>query len=121
MLHQQRNVCGALSQRRNIDRENVNTVVEVAAKLILADHFFQVAVSSGHNPDVDFPFRGTAQPLDFPLLQTAKEFRLPLPRDVADLVKKQRALIGQLDPAYLLACRAGIGAALMTKELTFEK
>src|SRR5271154_5808298 len=44
-----------------------------------------------------------AEPLEFLLLQDAQQFRLKFQRYVADLVKKQSAFVGELEPSCFLA------------------
>ena len=101
--------------------KNIQPVVEVAAKLFFPDHLFQIAMSRGHNPNVNFLRSRTAQPLEFSLLQDAKKFRLQLQRDIANFIQKQRTLVCQLKPANLLSDRTGEGAALVAKQFAFEQ
>ena len=42
-----------------------------------------------------------ADPLELPFLQESQKLRLDLRRDLADLVEKQRAPLGQFDFAFL--------------------
>ena len=75
----------------------------------------------GHHSNVNFLRPRAAQPLEFPLLQNAQEFRLQLQRDIADFIQKQRTLVCQLEPANLLSDRTGEGAALVAKKFAFEQ
>src|SRR5262249_46625043 len=50
-----------------------------------------------------------------------QEFRLQLERNLANLVEKQRAAVGDLEPPDLLGDGAGKGAFLVAEELTFEE
>ena len=59
------------------------------------------------SPHVYFLGAGAAQALEFALLQSTQELRLNLQRHVADLVEKQRALVGEFQPSDLLADGAG--------------
>jgi hypothetical protein len=43
MLHQRRYVLTALSQRRQLDRDALESVVKVLAELTLADSLFEIA------------------------------------------------------------------------------
>ena len=97
MMHEQRNILGSFPQGRNGNGEDIQAVIEVAAKLLLQDHFFQVAMRRGDNANVHFLRPRAAQPLEFPLLQNAQQFRLQLERDIADFVQKQRTLVCQLE------------------------
>ena len=63
----------------------------------------------------------TAQPLEFPLLQDAQQLGLQLQRDLADLIQKHRAAIGQLESPDALRDRAGEGALLMPEQFAFEQ
>ena len=76
MQYEQRNVFRAFAQRRNDNWKNIQAVVEVAAKLLLLDHLFQVAMGRGHDSNVNSLRPGTAQSLEFPFLQDTKELRL---------------------------------------------
>src|SRR5580704_6774525 len=89
MLHEQRNVIRALAQGRNRDWENIQAVIKIAAKLLLQNHLFQIAMGRGHNPNVNFFRPRTAQPLELALLQDAKELGLQLQWDITDLIQKQ--------------------------------
>src|SRR5260370_33640673 len=91
MPNQRWNVFRALSQGRNVKWENVQPVVEVAAKLLLPDHLFQGAVSGGHNPNVNFPRYRTAQTPELPLLQNTQKFRLEATRDTPNFIHNHRA------------------------------
>jgi hypothetical protein len=75
----------------------------------------------GHNPNVNFPRGRTAQPLEFSLLEYAKEFRLQFEWHIANFIQEKRASVCQLKPANLLSDRAGEGAALVAKQLAFEQ
>ena len=89
VAHQQRHVFRALAQCRNVNRKNIQAVVEVAAKVALGDQLWQIAIGRGHHADVDALRAIAAQAFEFLLLQHAQQFRLQLQRDVADFVQKQ--------------------------------
>src|SRR5580700_7768613 len=102
MLDQKWNVFGPLAEWRNGNGEDVQAVVEIAAKLSLEDHSLQVAMGRGDDTNVYFLCSRTSQPLELALLQHAKEFRLQLQRDITYFVQEQRALVGYFDPANFL-------------------
>jgi hypothetical protein len=64
---------------------------------------------------------GTANPLEFPLLQNAEKLCLQAGRDVADLIQKYRSMVGCLEAAQALRNGTGEGALLMAKEFTLEQ
>src|ERR1700745_3958638 len=76
---------------------------------------------SGDPADVDLRRSRASQSLKFPLLQNAQQFWLQVERDISDFIEKQRASIGQLEPAALLRDRASERASLVTKKLALEQ
>src|SRR5262249_13595351 len=94
---------------------------KVASKLFVADHAVQVAVGRSDQTHIHFFRLRTSEPLEFAFLQSAQKFWLELERDIAYFVHKQCALIGQFKPAGCGHDRAGKGAALVSKQLAFQK
>jgi len=62
-----------------------------------------------------------ADPLELTFLQHAQQLALQRQRNFADLVKEQRAAVGQLKPADAVAQRAGEGAFGVTEEFALEQ
>src|SRR6267154_4947399 len=52
VLDQQGNVFSSFSQRRNLNRKNVETIKQIAAKCTLDDGSLQVAIGSGDHPRI---------------------------------------------------------------------
>src|SRR6267378_5216140 len=120
VAHQGGNVLGPLAERRGLDREHVQPVVEIVPEPLLFHHPKEVAVRRGDEADVDLDRLRTADPLELLLLQDAQQLRLELERDLADLVEEQRAAVGHLEAADLLGDGAGEGAPLVPEELALE-
>src|SRR5580700_7290152 len=118
---QQWNILRALTQRWDADRKDIQTIVQIAAELAILHHFFQVAIGGCYQSNVDFLGSVAAQPFKLTLLQSAQQFGLDLERNVPDLIKEQRALVGQFEAANLLCNRAGEGASFMSKKFTLEQ
>ena len=118
---EQRNVLAALPQRRDRDGENSQAVVEVAAKLAVGNHLFQVAIRGRDEAHVDRNRARAAQPFEFFFLQSAQELGLKFGRKVAHFVEKQSALMSQFQPSDFLGDRTGKGASFMAKQLAFEQ
>ena len=53
MLGQWDDIIFPLPQRRNMDRYDIQTIIQVLPKAFLLDHLFQVAVGSGNYSDVN--------------------------------------------------------------------
>src|SRR3546814_5421369 len=90
------NVVGALAQRRQPDRHDVEAIEQILAEGALTDELAQVAVRRGDDPHVRLDRRAAADGGVLALLQHTQQPRLGLERHVADLVEKQRAALGLL-------------------------
>ena len=62
-----------------------------------------------------------AESLEFLLLQDAEQFRLQFQRYVADLVKKERALVCEFEASCFLRDRSGECSFFMTEQFTLQK
>ena len=96
---EQRDVGRALAQRRHLEGDDVEPVVEVLAELPLRDHLLEVAVGRRDDADVDVDRLVAADALELALLQEAQQLHLDGRRDLADLVEEQRAAVGLLEAA----------------------
>src|SRR6202007_936476 len=108
-------------QGRNSDGKNIQSIVEIAAKLLLQNHSFQVTMGRSHNAHIYFLRPTASQAFEFTLLQGAKQLWLQLERDIADFIQEQRSLMCYLKPANLLRDRAGERSPFMAKQFTFEQ
>ena len=86
-------------KRRQIDPHDVDAIVQVLAKLLLADHLVQVAGRGGHDPHVDVDLLAAADAANLALLQRAQQLGLQQQRQLAQLVEKERALDRQIPAA----------------------
>jgi hypothetical protein len=66
---QRADLAGALAQRRQLDGQDRQPVVEVAPERALGRHGLQIPVGRGHHPDVHLHRLGPAHALDHPLLE----------------------------------------------------
>src|SRR5260370_277702 len=121
MTHQRLDVLGSLPQRRDLDREDVQAVVEVVAEPLLLDHLDEVAVRRGDQADVDLDRPGAAEALERLLLEDLEELRLELERDLAYLVEEERAAVRHLEAPELLRDGAGERAAFVAEELALDE
>src|SRR5580765_1805392 len=87
MLGEQQDVGFSLPKRRQKDRENIEPIKQVLAKSAFGDLFLEIFVGSGDKSNVDLNGLGTAEPLEFALLDDAEQLDLGLRRQIADLVE----------------------------------
>src|SRR2546423_11874053 len=96
MLRQNRYVFLSLAQRRQVDVDDVQAVVEVLAETSLLHHLLQIAVGRGDDADVDLDRLHAAEAHELALLDDTQQLRLRLERNVADLVEENGPLVRQV-------------------------
>ena len=67
-MHQQRNVVQPLPERRSLQRNNIEAVVEVAAEPPGRYFGLQILIGRGNDPHINLNDVLTANPLEFLLL-----------------------------------------------------
>ena len=118
---EERDVLAALAQRRDLDREHLEAVVEVGAQAPLGDGGLEVAVGGGDDAHVRLDRVRRAEALERPFLEDAQEPPLDVAREVADLVEEDRAAARDLEAPEPPLERAGEGAALVAEELALDE
>ena len=101
--------------------KDVEAIEQVLAERPVADRLLEVAVGGGDDADVDLDRLRAAEALDDAFLEDAQQLDLHLARQVADLVEKERRLVGGFEAADLARQRAGVGAALAAEQLAFDE
>jgi len=107
IAREQRYVFTALPQWWNVQRKNMQPVVEVSSKTVARHHRLQVAVGGGHEPGDGTDRAITADALEFLVLNGAEQLRLEFQRHFADLVEKQSSMMRQFEASDLLRHRSG--------------
>src|SRR5712692_8255734 len=97
MCHKGGNVFPTLSERRQQDGEDVQTIVQVTAKLTASDHLDEVPIRCRYEPNVHLMSSTASQSLELLFLQHTQQLRLQGRGDVADFVQKQGAFIGHFE------------------------
>src|SRR5208282_2767231 len=120
-VHQQLNVFAPFAQRRDFDGKHPQPVKKVLAKLIIADHAFQIAMRGRNQTNINVDGLCTTEAFKLLFLQGAQQFRLQIHGNVADLVEKQSAMIRQLKPAFLLHQGSGESALFVAEQFTFHQ
>ena len=104
VVRERQDVARARAQRRHLDVDDVEAVVEVLAEAPRRDLVGEVAVGRRDDADVDLHGLVAADALERALLEDAQELDLDRRRDLADLVEEERAAVGLLE-APLAAAR----------------
>ena len=120
-IHQAGNILLTLAQRRDLQRNHIQAIVEVAAERAFFHRIQQIAVGSGDDAHVDLDGMGRADSHHFALLQHAQQAGLRLERHLANLIKEQGAAIGQLKFARRAAAsRSGKSAVDIAKQFALH-
>ena len=82
------NVLRALAKRWDVDRDDVQSVVEILAKVFRFHLRDENPVRRGDDPEVDLGDLCSADGSHFSILQNAEQFTLECQTHVADLVEK---------------------------------
>ena len=114
-------VLSPLAQRRQLDGEHLQPIVEVLAEGAGRHALAQVPVGGGDDTGVGLARRRLADALVAPLLQDAQELHLEVERDVAHLVQEEGAVVGELEPARPVPHGASEGAAHVAEELALQQ
>src|SRR2546428_5294199 len=121
MAREQRNVAQPIAQRRQSDREDVEAVEKVGAEFALVDQSLERLIGGGYDADFYADALRAAQSLEDAGLQHAQEPPLYLQRDLADLIQKDRAAVGQLESPRLGRLRASESALLIAEQLALDQ
>ncbi len=119
--YKSRYILAAFSQRRQLDRKDIQAKVEITAEFTISYHPCQVAVGSGYEPNIHMVSLAAAQAFEFLLLQYAQKFWLKRWRNIADFVQKESTLIGQLEAAKLLRYGSSERPFFMAEELALQQ
>src|SRR5262249_31392667 len=121
VVDQLRDVGDPLAQRRQVDVRDIHAVVQVPSEPAVAHQGFERLIRGRDDAYVDDDRPRAAKPLDAAILQYAQDLRLRAETHVADLVEEDRAAVGGLQQALLLAVGSGEGPALVTEQLALEE
>ena len=103
-------------------RAAITEVFSAKAKsLARGNHLFKIAVRRSYEAKINFLRIRASQSFEFLLLQCPQQLRLDFNRNVADFVKKQRALVGQFESADFLGDGARKSALLVAKQFALQQ
>src|SRR5258708_19414284 len=121
MREQKGHVFPSVAQRRNLEVDHVQAVVQIIAEAALTHQRQEFNVGSSYDAHVDFQLLSAAETHEFALLNHAQKLGLRLGADGGDFVKKYRALIGDFEESLLGSNRAGERALHMAEELRLQE
>ena len=100
------NIVAAIAQRRQVQLEHAEAIIQVFAKSFFADVFLQILVRRRDHAHIDAHFFRRTDRQKRMAFQNSQQLRLAVERQLADFVEKQRARVGLLKVAHVIAIRA---------------
>ena len=101
VIQQFGHILNVIAQRRQLDWHHVELIVQIFAKAPGGDFLFQIAVSGGGDPDVDPDRFFATDSQERAALQGAGQLGLGFEVHVGQLIQKQGAATGLLQPAIV--------------------
>ncbi|KAF5033894.1 hypothetical protein DSECCO2_601920 [anaerobic digester metagenome] len=121
MQRQGLDVLHSLPKRRQRDDDGAQPVEQVLAEHAVCRHDREVAVGRGHEPEIALQLVfGTHRP-EAAVLEHAQKRLLYALGQLADLVEKERAAVGQLEQPVAVAVRVGERAFDVAKQHAFDQ
>src|SRR5204863_6670218 len=114
---ERRNVAHTMSQRRRLDLDYVDAVVEILAESPGRDLLSQITVRRTNHANFYLHILLRADATELAVLQKLEEFGLHCQLHFADFVQKERATVGHFYTAGLRFKGASEGSALVSKQL----
>ena len=111
----------ARAQRRQVERDHGQPVVEIGAEPAFLDGEREILAGGRDDGDVQGLVARAAEATHRALLDDLQQLRLQRDRQQADLVEEDRPAIGRLEESRLGLPRVGEGAALEAEQLGLEQ
>ena len=92
---QVRDLLAPFAERRDVDADHAQPVVQILAELPFGHSLFQIGVGRGQHAHVDVLRTRVANRHDFRLLEKTQQLGLDVERQVADFVEEERAARGR--------------------------
>src|SRR5262245_39670062 len=118
---QMRDLFAPVAERRNVNPDYVQAVIEVLAEFPLLDALLEVRVGRREHPHIYGLRTRLANRHHLALLEKPQQFRLDIEREVADLIEKQRAAHRCPDEPLLIRDGTGEAATSMAEQLAIRQ
>ena len=111
-LRQRHNVLRAVAQRRQIQRQDVEAIVEIFAEKPFLHQLDQVFLRRADHPHIDVHFMILANAAEGAVVEKAQQLGLHARRHLANFIQQHRAAVGLLEEALLALQRVAKQLAL---------
>lgn len=117
---QQGDVGLARTQRRDRDA-GAEPLIEILAEGAGHDHFPEIAVGGGDDPQIHFKWPRRTNRLDFPLIENPQEFCLGGKRKFADFIKEKDPSVGRFEFPLMVGSSSGERTLAVAEQLAFHE
>ena len=121
MFREQWDVFSTLAERRKVERDDVDSVIEIFAKLSFADELFEILVGGRYDTHVHFDGMSPADAGEFPLLKDSQQFGLSHSAEIPNFVEEQGTGVCEFKLSDPAGCCIGKGALFVPEELAFDQ
>src|SRR5260370_10118586 len=111
----------ALTERRDLDGDDIETIQQIKSKSSVANRLIKISIRGGDHADADPDRSAAADWLELLLLEHAEQLYLGVERELANLVEKNRAAMGELEPADALLDRPSKRAFDVSEQLALDE
>src|SRR5215470_16503614 len=115
-----RKIFGALTQGWKREGKNINTVKQVAAKRVLLDQLFEIAVRGDYDSHIHLDRFITAHAFDFSFFEHTEQFRLHGHGHIANFVKEKRSGFRLLEFAEMPRSRSCEGTLFVAEQFRLD-
>ena len=120
-LAQLRQVVQPLPQWRYINHDHIEPVIQVLAKSLGGHFFAELFMGSTQHAHIHHVFLRRAQRPDDTFLDRPQQLGLHDERQIANLIKKQRAALCRLEITHTVLCGAGVGPFTRTEKFSLKQ
>ena len=121
VLNQKRNVVRPVAKRGKRNRNHVQPVEEIFAKLSFFDSSHRIAVRGRNHTDIELEFVIAAMPAHAPVTENAEQLRLQRLGHLGDLIDEESSAIGLLETPLPRGNGSGECASLVAEELALNQ
>ncbi|MBA7711270.1 hypothetical protein ES703_120226 [subsurface metagenome] len=121
VLHQGGDVVLSIPQGRDGDGKDLEPEVEVFAELPIPDHYLQVAVGGGDDPDIHLDRLRSTHPLNLLFLQNPQKPHLGLKLKLAHFIKEYGSAVSPFETSSFAGNRSGKSTFFMTEQLAIHE
>src|SRR5438270_2795285 len=101
MFGQRDDIFGAFAERRHAQLKLPKAMEQVLPETSFPYRSFEILIGGGDNPHVYFDLAMSAKPVEWLPVEHAQQFHLRLQLQLAELIQKESAPIGQFEKARL--------------------